>query len=143
VVTWPTVGELNKRVMTQPLETLKLQTICFLKSKWFGSLQFVAADGNQSCKFGDKYKLQDAYRLRSQPLVRITVHKNNEYVVGLTFSYADKSIDSIMGTNGVGVERGPLQNVEIDLDFDEHIVGVTVDQCEGYPRRIGFTIMRF
>lgn len=58
----------------------------------------------------------------------MTVLYNNEYLVGLRFAYVDKTMDTVSGTGDENI-AGPLRSVELRLEEEESIVGVTVDQC--------------
>jgi len=105
-------------------------------------MRFLALDGSESPKFGDKYKLNNSYNLKKDVALKmVSVFFNNEHLVGLRFTYANDSADTPIGA---GYENlcGPLRSVDFALEEKEALVGVTVDQCKGYPRRISFTFMR-
>ena len=69
---------------------MRLQTITFMKGHVFGCLRFTMRDGTESPKFGDKYQTNEAYRIRDDvELARISIIRNNLYLVGLRFSYTD------------------------------------------------------
>ena len=111
---------------------------------WLGAIRFTASDGSESPKYGDSYQVNNSYQLRQNTsLASVTVLYGNTVLVGLKFSYRDKTTDTVSG-DGAGMD-GPLRTAELDLAEGESIVGVTVDESTyetSMPRRIGFTIMR-
>lgn len=55
VHSWP--QNLEEKIMTAPLEMLRLRAVNYLVGKWFGCMKFTASDGSESPKFGDSYQL--------------------------------------------------------------------------------------
>ena len=114
----------------------------YLVGKWYGCMKFTASDGSESPKYGDKYQIINSYQLmQGTSLASATVLYVDTVLVGLRFAYRDKTADLVSGA-GYENQNGPLRSAEFDLAEGESIVGVTFDEGSGYPRRIGFTIMR-
>ena len=140
VAHWP--EDLETKIMSQPIESLKLRTIAYMTGKWFGCIGFTMSDGTESPKYGDKHNFKTAYCIRQDSFLRkIAVHYNNEFIVGLSFVYQNEEVDDLMGADYENM-KGPLRTIDFVLEDGEAIVGVTVDQCDSFPRRIGFTFMR-
>ena len=140
--TWPSLDHLKHQVFNRQLESLELKAVKYLTGYHFGCLQFAFKNGEESPKYGDNCQVKNVYELRESPVVKLTVHKNNLYIVGLKFTYLDEQTDEFMGKNGGSAEQGPIHSVDFNLCEGEKIIGVTVEQCAGYPRRIGFTILK-
>lgn len=118
-----------------------LSSIQYMTGNVFGCLKFAFKDGSESNKYGTGYQVQKVHKLIEEPLVKITILKNNIWIVGMKFTHKGGHIQEIRGTNGAQAKEGPITEVDIDLDEDEEIVGMTVEYVH-VPTRIGFTIMR-
>ena len=68
---------------------------------------------------------------------------NSSFLLGLKFKYVSGEEDNFKGTNAGRATCGAIQTFDIDFEEGDFIVGVTVEQCSAYPRRIGFNLMRF
>lgn len=125
VESWP--EDLDAKIMSQPLESLKLRTISFMTGKWFGCIGFTMRDGIESPKYGDKHNYKSVYILREDTsLTGITIHSNNDFIVGLSFTYMNGAVDDLIGA-GYEDQKGPLRTVAYPVEDGEAIVGVTID----------------
>ena len=54
----------------------------------------------------------------------MTVHKNNQYLVGLKLTYAGGEFDDISGNNGGHASDGPVYDIPFPVSDGEHLVGI-------------------
>ena len=85
--------------MEKPLAMLKITSVSYMTGGVFGCLRFTRADGNTSPKYGNSFNENKQLAILSQQLTSITVLKNNFFIVGLKFVYANGETADIRGTN--------------------------------------------